>query len=129
MFKTIVRAFGIVGFAALTTASTPARAEDDFPIVGTYTENRTCVGADASVPRVMITATVIHLKSVRRIFGRDAGSIISDPEKERDGDKDFTAVVSGQRCPALRKDEFNRRPRACIVTQLPAINSQVRVKT
>jgi len=46
----------LVVLAAMGTASTQVRAEDDFPIVGTYTENRACAGADASVLRVKITA-------------------------------------------------------------------------
>ncbi len=54
MFKSIGGM--LVVLAAMGTASTQVRAEDDFPIVGTYTENRACAGADASVLRVKITA-------------------------------------------------------------------------
>jgi len=42
--------------AALLAGATGAFAQDLFPIVGIYTENRPCVGADASVPRVKINA-------------------------------------------------------------------------
>jgi hypothetical protein len=46
----------LVVLAAAATSSTQAPAQDDFPIIGTYTENKACVGADASVLRVKITA-------------------------------------------------------------------------
>ena len=45
----------LIVLAGLATASTRLSAQDDFPIVGTYTENRACAGADASVLRVKIT--------------------------------------------------------------------------
>jgi hypothetical protein len=62
--------------ALLTTAS--ALAEDDFPIVGTYTENTPCAGADASAVRVKITATDIDSP----ILG-----LCTILEKKRDGGK------------------------------------------
>jgi hypothetical protein len=73
-----VGAFAIAGFAALVAASTQVRAEDDFPITGTYTENKACEGADASVPRVKITAKDIDSS----VFG-----LCTILKKAREGDK------------------------------------------
>jgi hypothetical protein len=64
--------------AALSTAAEGARAEDDFPIVGTYTENVPCAGAGESVPRVKITAQEIHSS----VFG-----VCTILKKARAGDK------------------------------------------
>src|SRR4029077_1745996 len=47
------RVLGIVAFA---TIATQALGEDDFPIVGTYTENAPCTGGGSDVSRVTITA-------------------------------------------------------------------------
>ena len=41
MFKAAVRTLGIV---ALATLAAPVQGEDDFPLVGTYTENQACAG-------------------------------------------------------------------------------------
>jgi len=69
----------IVAVAALAaTASTALLAEDDFPIVGTYTENIPCPSADASVVRVKIT--------VRDIDSPILG-LCTILEKKREGDK------------------------------------------
>jgi hypothetical protein len=50
------RALSIVALATLTTASTSS-GEDEFPLVGTYTENQPCKpgNSDAGVARVKIT--------------------------------------------------------------------------
>jgi hypothetical protein len=48
----------IVALAMLTT-SFACLGEDEFPLVGTYTENEPCTGSDASAPRVKITAKEI----------------------------------------------------------------------
>jgi len=50
----------IVALAMLATAST-SLGEDEFPLVGTYTENQPCKseGSDPSVSRVKITPTQI----------------------------------------------------------------------
>ena len=56
MFKTKVGVPSVIALATLAAASIQLRGEDDFPIVGTYTENTACVGADAGVLRVKITA-------------------------------------------------------------------------
>jgi hypothetical protein len=61
VFKAVVRTLGII---ALTTLATPMQGEDDFPLVGTYTENQACAGADATVSRVKIT-----LKDIDSVFG------------------------------------------------------------
>ena len=45
---------GIVAFTALA-ASIAVHANDQFPILGTYTENTPCPGADSGVVRVKIT--------------------------------------------------------------------------
>ncbi len=63
---------------ALALPGGAAVGEDDFPIVGTYTENKACAGADASVLRVKITTNdidspVLGLCAIR--------------EKKRDGNK------------------------------------------
>jgi hypothetical protein len=54
------RVFSFVALATLTTASTSS-GEDEFPLVGIYTENQPCKadGSDASVARVKITSSEI----------------------------------------------------------------------
>jgi hypothetical protein len=65
VFKAAGRTLGIVALvAALATPAVPAQGEDDFPLVGTYTENQACTGADATVSRVKIT-----LKDIDSVFG------------------------------------------------------------
>lgn len=78
MGKTTVRVLASLACAALAPGATHALAQDDFPIAGTYTENRACAGADASVPRVKITARDIDSS----VFG-----LCAILKKERDGDK------------------------------------------
>jgi hypothetical protein len=47
----------MLGIVALAMpGATGLCAEDDFPIVGTYTENQPCAKADAAVVRVRITS-------------------------------------------------------------------------
>jgi hypothetical protein len=70
----------LIALAGLATASTPVGAQNDFPIVGTYTENRMCAGADASVMRVKITARDIDspILGLCAILGKKrAGNTIS----------------------------------------------------
>ena len=74
MFK---RIGGVLLVLLIATAS-PLRAEDEFPIVGTYTENTACVGAAPGVLRVKITAQDIDSP----IFG-----LCSILRKNRDADK------------------------------------------
>ena len=42
----------VLGIVALATFATQVHAEDDFPIVGTYTENTPCTGGRSDVSRV-----------------------------------------------------------------------------
>ena len=56
MLRSAVGSVCIVAFATLGGSSHELRADDDFPIVGTYTENKPCAEADAGVLRVKITA-------------------------------------------------------------------------
>ena len=72
------RQLSVVVGATLATASSALLAEDAFPIIGTYTENTPCAGADASVVRVKISASDIDSP----ILG-----LCSILEKKRDGDK------------------------------------------
>jgi hypothetical protein len=46
----------VLGIVALATLATRVLGEDDFPIVGTYTENTPCTGGGSDVSRVTITA-------------------------------------------------------------------------
>ena len=46
----------VLGIVALATFATQALGEDDFPIVGTYTENTPCTGGRFDVSRVTITS-------------------------------------------------------------------------
>jgi|SRR6476620_2706516 len=45
----------VLSSVALATFATPVLGEDDFPIVGTYTENTPCTGDGSNVSRVTIT--------------------------------------------------------------------------
>ena len=63
MIKVAARVLGVIALAALGTA---APGEEDFPIVGTYTENQVCKGdgSDSGVSRVKIT-----LEDIDSVFG------------------------------------------------------------
>jgi len=67
----------VLTIVALLSLATPVHAEDDFPIVGTYTENQACKvdGADPGVSRVKITS-----RDIDSVFG--LCTILS---KKRDG--------------------------------------------
>jgi hypothetical protein len=56
----------VLTIVALAALATPVRAEDDFPIVGTYTENQACKpdGSDPGVSRVKITS-----RDIDSVFG------------------------------------------------------------
>jgi hypothetical protein len=47
----------VLSLVALAALATPVHGEDDFPLVGTYTENQACKtdGSDPGVSRVKIT--------------------------------------------------------------------------
>jgi hypothetical protein len=61
VIKVAAKALTIV---ALLSLATPVHAEDDFPIVGTYTENQACKADDAGVSRVKITS-----RNIDSVFG------------------------------------------------------------
>jgi hypothetical protein len=75
--KVIKVAAKVLTIVALLSLATPVHAEDDFPIVGTYTENQVCKpdGPDAGVSRVKITS-----RDIDSVFG--LCTILS---KKRDG--------------------------------------------
>jgi hypothetical protein len=75
--KVIKVAAKVLTIVALLSLATPVHAEDDFPIVGTYTENQACKpdGPDAGVSRVKITS-----RDIDSVFG--LCTILS---KKRDG--------------------------------------------
>jgi hypothetical protein len=56
----------VLTIAALATLATRLLGEDDFPLVGTYTENQACKadGSDSGAPRVKITA-----RDIDSVFG------------------------------------------------------------
>jgi hypothetical protein len=72
--KVAARVLGVIALAAVGTA---APGEEDFPLVGTYTENQICKGdgSDAGVSRVKITAADID-----SVFG-----LCTILNKKRDG--------------------------------------------
>jgi hypothetical protein len=76
VFKARTRLFGIAALATAALAA-PASGENDFPLVGTYTENQPCKadGPDANVARVKITA-----KEIDSAFG-----LCTILEKKREG--------------------------------------------
>src|SRR6266436_10071947 len=63
MIKVAGRVLSLVALAALAT---PVHGEDDFPLVGTYTENQACKtdGSDTGVSRVKITP-----RDIDSVFG------------------------------------------------------------
>jgi hypothetical protein len=63
VIKVAKRVLGLVALAALAT---PAHGGDDFPLVGTYTENHACKadGSDPGVSRVKITQ-----RDIDSVFG------------------------------------------------------------
>jgi hypothetical protein len=70
-------AAGLFCVAVIAPIATPVLGEDDFPIVGTYTENQPCkAGAsDANVSRVKIT-----VRDIDSVFG-----LCTIVNKSRDG--------------------------------------------
>ena len=74
MIKVAARVLGVIALAALGTA---APGEEDFPLVGTYTENQVCKGdgSDSGVSRVKITA-----EDIDSVFG-----LCTILNKKRDG--------------------------------------------
>ena len=54
----------VLGIVALATFATQVLGEDDFPIVGTYTENTPCKGDGSDVSLVKIT-----VREIDSVFG------------------------------------------------------------
>ena len=50
------KVLGVVAVATFATVATQVLGADDFPIVGTYTENTPCTGDRSDESRVTITA-------------------------------------------------------------------------
>ena len=57
---------GVLSIVAIASLAMPVLAEDDFPIVGTYTENQPCKGdaSDANASRVKISP-----RDIDSVFG------------------------------------------------------------
>ena len=70
MIKIAVR---VLTIAALATLATPLLGEEDFPLVGTYTENQVCKGdgSDSGVSRVKITA-----RDIDSVFAQYVDSVL-----------------------------------------------------
>ena len=62
----MIRAAAILAGAVFAALAAPALGEDEFPLVGTYTENLVCKGngSDAGVSRVKIT-----VRDIDSVFG------------------------------------------------------------
>jgi hypothetical protein len=74
----VIRAAAMLAGAVFAALAAPALGEDEFPLVGTYTENHVCKGngSDAGVSRVKIT-----VRDIDSVFG--LCTILS---KKREGD-------------------------------------------
>ena len=57
---------GVLSIVAIASLAMPVLAEDDFPIVGTYTENQPCKG-DASDPNA--SRVKISRRDIDSVFG------------------------------------------------------------
>ena len=58
MIRQVIKLAGsMLSLVVLAVLATPVQGEDDFPLVGTYTENQACKtdGSDPGVSRVKIT--------------------------------------------------------------------------
>jgi hypothetical protein len=67
VIKQVIKlAASMLSLVALAALATPVHGEDDFPLVGTYTENQTCKpnGSDPGVSRVTITP-----RDIDSVFG------------------------------------------------------------
>ena len=69
---------GLLSIVAIASLAMPVLAEDDFPIVGTYTENQPCKGdaSDANASRVKISP-----RDIDSVFG-----LCTIVNRTRDGD-------------------------------------------
>ena len=67
VIKQVIKlAASMLSLVALAALATPVHGEDDFPLVGTYTENQACKpnGSDPGVSRVTITP-----RDIDSVFG------------------------------------------------------------
>ena len=69
---------GVLNIVAIASLAMPVLAEDDFPIVGTYTENQPCKG-DASDPNA--SRVKISPRDIDSVFG-----LCTIVNRTRDGD-------------------------------------------
>jgi hypothetical protein len=69
---------GVLSIVAIASLAMPVLAEDDFPIVGTYTENQPCKG-DASDPNA--SRVKISPRDIDSVFG-----LCTIVNRTRDGD-------------------------------------------
>jgi hypothetical protein len=69
---------GLLSIVAIASLAMPVLAEDDFPIVGTYTENQPCKG-DASDPNA--SRVKISPRDIDSVFG-----LCTIVNRTRDGD-------------------------------------------
>lgn len=78
---TVIKSFGVgAGILALAVAATQVRSEDDFGIIGTYTENQVCKNdaSDANASRVKISQEEIESS----VFG-----LCTIRDRKREGNK------------------------------------------
>ena len=115
----------VLSILALAALATPVQGEDDFPLVGTYTENQACKtdGSDPGVSRVKITprdidsvfglCTILNKKREGATFvvhveckgpggSQMLGDVIFTPREDKtidfsDQDQTYKAVL--HRCP------------------------------
>ena len=84
MYQPVVKLFAIITLAALAAASAAA-GDDDFPLIGTYTEDQPCKAddSDPSVGRVKITETQIELgvRAMHHSRNQARGQDISDARR------------------------------------------------
>ena len=83
----------------LVAGVAPAVAEDDFPIVGAWTENAACVGADASVQRVKITPRDIESSGIVTLTNDRRAKSCTQSRSCRSGDFAPCLHGRGSECP------------------------------
>ena len=126
MIKQVIKLAGsMLSLVVLAGLATPVQGEDDFPLVGTYTENQACKadGSDPGVSRVKITprdidsvfglCTILNKKREGATFvvhveckgpggSQMLGDVIFTPREDKtidfsDQDQTYKAVL--HRCP------------------------------
>src|SRR5262249_38445233 len=115
----------VLSILALAALATPVQGQDDFPLVGTYTENQACRtdGSDPGVSRVTITPRdidsvfglctilskkregstfVVHVECKARGATQTRAGVPSPPRKDNTSDfsdQDQTQKAVLHRCP------------------------------